>query len=182
MEDASEEAVVETDVATTTESTTESERAPPAESDSAGEAPALGTLASPTRTDPTIHARVFAQPLGTNGSIGSDDNYTVGTTFRRHTYTTLAAGPQAPVTDGWATCTIESGGSGTIKVPATNPGAANNGARFWVVQEPLDIPTPHGPLCQSDRLLLGSSSGPALTRHIVGATNQLVPNTVQDLS
>lgn len=142
---------------------------------------AIEPLASTTSTDLTIHARVLARPLGTDGSTGSDYSYTVGTTFRLWTYSTRDAGPQAPINQPWATCTITSGGACTIEVPGTNNGGANDEARFWVVQEPVDISTQHGPIFQNDQLLLGSYTGPTMVRHIVGATNQMVPNTTQNL-
>jgi uncharacterized repeat protein (TIGR01451 family) len=132
--------------------------------------------ASPTSTDIVVTARTTAQPLGVAGSIGSNVDGTVGATFRLHAFTTPGAGPQAPIPDAWATCTIVAGGSCTINVPGTNAGGANAGRQFWVVQ------TSAGASAYANaQFRLGNALGPTDTWFTPGLTQAMVPNTVQNL-
>lgn len=62
----------------------------------------------------TVTKRTVAQPSGVNGSVGSNTDFTAGATFQLHTYTTVAAGPGAPVAEPWATCSITAEAPGAV--------------------------------------------------------------------
>jgi cytoskeletal protein RodZ len=138
---------------------------------------AVVLLASPTSTDIVVAARTTAQPLGPTGNVGSSTVGVAGATYRLYTYTNSAAGPQNPVADAWATCTIASGANScTINVPATNSGGTNAGKQFWVVQ------TSAGPSAYGTPMFrLGDPLGPTDNWYYPGVTQALAPNTTQNM-
>ena len=133
-------------------------------------------LATNLSTDIRATARVTAQPLGTGGVVGTNYANTVGAKFQLYTFTSEAAGPQAPVTDSWATCTITTGGSCIINVPNTNNGGANAGKRFWVVQTAAGSGAYF-----SDQLRTGSYNGPTNVAYQLGLTPVMTPNSTLDM-
>ncbi|AQP48261.1 hypothetical protein BW730_12855 [Tessaracoccus aquimaris] len=133
-------------------------------------------LASNTSTDIRVTARVTAQPLGTAGTVGTNYANTVGAKFQLYTYTTQAAGPQNPVSDSWATCTITTDGNCIINVPNTNNGGANARKQFWVVQTAAGSGAYF-----SDQLRTGSYNGPSDVAYQLGLTPSMSPNSTIDM-
>ena len=145
----------------------------------------LATTSTSTM-DVIVRARVLANPTAPTGNqIGNDTSYTVGTVFRLYTYSTYAAGPQAPTN---YTCTIETtsspAGQCTIVIPNANVPSANGGnggARFWAVQE---APIPGSPAANtygSASLLLGDYQAPTKRRWIAGLTQAVASNLTNTL-
>lgn len=128
----------------------------------------FGALADFNSTDITVTARTIAQPLGNSGSIGNNNDYTEGATFRLATFTTLAAGPGNLLDNPWATCTVPvNSGTCTITVPDTDTRGTNYNKQFWVVQTKAAEGAHF-----AEELLLGdyTNQGPKNKRYILGAT------------
>ena len=117
-----------------------------------------------------VTKRTVAQPLGVNGSVGSNTTSTVGATFQLHAYTTVAAGPGDPVDESWATCAIsaDSHGQCVITVPDTQQGGAIHNKQFWVVETNAAAGTYSNPVIK-----VGSFEGPTTVRQYPGLTPPL---------
>lgn len=132
-----------------------------------------GSRATADSTDIVVNKRTFNPTLtGTNTpQPGTNYDYTVGAEFRLYADD---GGKQGAMVDAeWATCTIESlddEGQCTINVPNTD--GANRNKRFWVVEE-----TPAPGTFANPLIKVGSAYGPTGSRHLVGRTTQMRPNT-----
>lgn len=150
------------------------------------ESAALGfaPMATSTSTDIWAVARTVAAPLGPTGLIGENFTSTEGATFQLYTFTTAEAGPQDPVNEPWATCTIASSGQCAIEVPDTNAGGANHGKQFWLIQVAAATGTytsSHLTVGWSRDVLIDPATDISVNFPLLGFTAPLEPNTAQYL-
>lgn len=141
------------------------------------EAPVAATAdederATATTTDIVVHKRTFNPNLTgtTTPHRGDDYRNTEGAEFALYADNNGTKG--AKIDADWAKCTVEAQGKCTIEVPRTNRGGDNYNKRFWVVEE-----TPAPGTFANPLIKVGSAYGPTGSRHLVGRTTQMRPNT-----
>ncbi len=132
-------------------------------------------FADNSHADIIVRKRVTANPSAVTAqpstNIGANHTNTVGTVFRlyaNNSNNTVGAATAY-------TCTITTGGECTITVDEVN--GANNGKRFWVVEQ---TPVAGSPAALNtyinSELYVGSYTGPQDIRSLVGLTKAMSPN------